>query len=77
MLLNDSKRIFVGSNRYLSVFSLYEKATGVDITGAGYPLKNGVITAGFPIGVSNCADGYADISVKSGALLIMVVDKFI
>ena len=77
VLLNDSKRIFVGSNRYLSVFSLYEKATGVDITGTGYPLENGVITAGFPIGVSNCADGYADISVKNGALLVMVVYEFI
>lgn len=77
VLLNESKRVFVGTDRYLSVFSLYEKATGVDISGTGYPLENGVITAGFPIGVSNCADGYADISVKNGALLVMVVDESI
>ena len=51
----------------ISVFCL-----GVDIEGLYYPLNNGTLTAGFPLGVSNHFTGKeAKISVKDGSLLIL------
>lgn len=77
VLLNSSKSFSSLENRYLSVFSLYERAEGVCISGgAEYPLNDATVTAGFPIGVSNCTKGSdITVSVKKGALLVMVVDK--
>lgn len=75
VLLDESKKISVGEGKYLSVFSLYKKAEGVTIKNAEYPLCDADITAGFPVGVSNCAKNTVDISVKKGALLIFVLDK--
>ena len=56
----------------ISVFCLGADAEGVDIDGLYYPLKNGTLTAGFPLGVSNHFTGAAaKISVKSGSLLVL------
>ena len=56
----------------ISVFCLGADARGVDIEGLYYPLKNGTLTAGFPLGVSNHFTGEkATISVRSGSLLVL------
>ena len=55
----------------LSVFCLGDRAEGVDETGVQYPLQDAVLTAGFPLGVSNhILDAAARISVRQGALLV-------
>ena len=38
---------------YLSLFPLEGRLTGVELTGVYYPLQNAVLTADFPLGVSN------------------------
>lgn len=56
----------------ISVFCLGADAEGVDIDGLYYPLKNGTLTAGFPLGVSNHFTGEAaKVTVKNGSLLIL------
>ncbi len=56
----------------VSVFCMGADAHGVDIAGLQYPLENGTLTAGFPLGVSNHFIGQsAQISVKDGSLLVM------
>lgn len=59
-------------NGYVSVFSLSDKSTGVDIKGFKYEALNATMTNGFPIGVSNEFVGEAGfVSVESGVLLIV------
>ena len=56
----------------LSVFCLGADATGVNIEGLQYILKDGTLSAGFPLGVSNHFIGTsARISVKQGSLLLI------
>ena len=56
----------------VSVFCLGPDASGVTIRGAQYPLENGTLTAGFPLGVSNhFLNTAAEISVTDGSLLII------
>ena len=56
----------------VSVFCLGADARGVDLRGLYYPLGNGTLTAGFPLGVSNHFTGTtAEISVKNGSLLVI------
>lgn len=53
----------------LSVFCLGEDAKGVCLRGLKYPLENGTLTSGFPLGVSNHFTGEpATVSVKEGIL---------
>ena len=50
----------------VSVFCMGADAEGVTLTNLQYPLENGVLTAGFPLGVSNHFIGKpAEISVKN------------
>lgn len=42
-----------GEWKYLSVFPMEGKLSGVDIRGAYYPLEKAVLTADYPLGVSN------------------------
>ena len=57
----------------LSVFAVGGKAEGVTESGLKYELTDAVIESDFPIGISNEFIGEkAQISVKKGALLIMV-----
>ena len=61
-----------GCEGTVSVFCLGADARGVDLRGLYYPLKNGTLTAGFPLGVSNHFTGEeAEISVKNGSLLVL------
>ena len=47
-------------------------AHGVSLKGLYYPLENGILTAGFPLGVSNHFTGVpAEIAVKEGSLLVI------
>ena len=56
----------------ISVFCMGADAGGVTLKGLHYPLENGVLSAGFPLGVSNHFTGEeAEISVKEGSLLIL------
>ena len=48
------------------------EARGVTLTGLFYPLENANLESFFPLGVSNSfVDGTANVSVKSGTLLII------
>ena len=56
----------------VSVFCMGADAQGVTLTGLGYPLENGRLTAGFPLGVSNYfKEEKARIEVKDGSLLVL------
>ena len=56
----------------LSLFCLGADAHGVNISGLQYPLENGTLTSGFPLGVSNHFVGKeAEASVADGCLLAM------
>ncbi len=69
---NDSLCFPPRKEGILSVFCMGKDARGVDIEGLHYPLRDGVLTAGFPLGVSNhFTGGAARISVKDGSLLIL------
>lgn len=55
----------------LSLFCLGERATGVTIRGAQYPLTDGELDPGFPIGVSNhILEESAEVTVSHGSLLV-------
>ena len=61
-----------GCRGTLSVFCLGSDASDVTLEGLYYPLKNGTLTAGFPLGVSNHFTGDpARISVARGSLLVL------
>ena len=56
----------------VSVFCMGADAEGVTLKGLYYPLENGKLTAGFPLGVSNHFTGEkARISVENGSLLVL------
>ena len=60
------------SEGVVSVFCMGSDAHGVTIRGLQYPLENGTLTAGFPLGVSNhFVSKDAEISVEDGSLLIL------
>ncbi len=55
----------------LSVFCLGPQAEGVNIRGLQYPLTDGSLTPGFPLGVSNHFTGSpATVSVEKGSLIL-------
>ena len=67
-----SIRFPAGTRGTVSVFCLGADAEGVTLKGLYYPLENGKLTAGFPLGVSNhFTDETAEISVKNGSLLVL------
>ncbi len=56
----------------ISLFCLGRDARGVTLAGLKYPLENGTLSAGFPLGVSNRFTGApATIEVASGSLLVL------
>ena len=56
----------------LSLFCLGPDAEGVTLENLHYPLKNGTLTSGFPLGVSNHFTGRrARITVEKGSLLAL------
>ena len=55
----------------LSVFPLCDRAEGIDERGVQYPLENAVLTAAYPLGVSNhILEDTAEIAVRRGALAV-------
>ena len=65
-------RFPAGKRGTVSVFCLGADAEGVTLEGLYYPLKNGKLTAGFPLGVSNHFTGQeASIFVEKGSLLVI------
>ncbi|MGN0998577.1 MAG: thiamine diphosphokinase [Faecousia sp.] len=56
----------------VSVFCMGPDAGGVTLEGLQYPLKDGKLTAGLPLGVSNHFTGQtARVSVRQGSLLVL------
>ena len=56
----------------VSVFCIGPPARGIRLTGVQYPLENGTLTPGFPLGVSNHFQNQpATIRVADGSLLLI------
>ena len=69
---NGSLMFPAGCTGTVSIFCLGADAQGVCIRGLYYPLDNGTLTAGFPLGVSNHFTGKeGTVSVKDGSLLVL------
>ena len=69
---NGSIDFPAGLRGNLSVFCMGADARGVTERGLYYALEDGVLTSGFPLGVSNHFTGEpAHISVKDGSLLVI------
>lgn len=69
---NGTLSFLAGAEGILSMFCLGPDAKEVTLTGLQYPLENGVLTSGFPLGVSNHFVGEkAEISVKNGSLFVL------
>ena len=61
-----------GRQGMVSVFCLGDRAEGVDIQGLKYGLTDGVLTADYPLGVSNSfLGGESRVSVRRGKLLVL------
>ena len=61
-----------GCKGILSVFCLGADAQGVTLSGLKYPLENGTLSSGFPLGVSNHFTGEkAAVFVENGSLLVL------
>ena len=61
-----------GCEGTVSVFCLGADAEGVTLRGLHYPLENGTLTCGFPLGVSNHFTGKAaSVTVEKGSLLVI------
>ena len=72
VLKNGSLFFGADAEGLLSVFCMGADAEGVTIEGLQYPLRDGGLSAGFPLGVSNHFTGNAaKISVKRGSLLLI------
>ena len=72
VIKNGTLRFPAGCAGTVSVFCHGSDARGVTLTGLYYPLENGTLTPGFPLGVSNHFTGEeACITVKDGSLLIL------
>ena len=56
----------------ISVFCMGADALGMTLEGLKYPLENGTLTAGFPLGVSNAFEKIpATVQVDRGSLLLI------
>jgi len=72
VIRNGALRFPGGKQGDISVFCMGPDARGVNIEGLYYSLKNGTLTSGFPLGVSNhFTDSAARVSVAQGSLLIL------
>ena len=72
VIKNGSVEFSEKAEGILSVFCMGADAAGVTIRGLQYELENGVLSAGFPLGVSNHFIGKkATVSVENGSLLLL------
>ena len=73
VIRNESALIQGRCGKHFSVFAFGGTATGVCIKNASYEAHNETLTPAFPLGVSNAfLDTPAEISVKNGALLVIL-----
>ena len=69
---NGSIRFPARAEGIVSVFCMGSDAHGVTLEGLQYELRNGVLTAGFPLGVSNHFVGKDNrIAVRDGSVLVL------
>ena len=69
---NGSISFPAGREGTVSVFCMGKDAEGVTLEGLYYPLENGTLSAGFPLGVSNhFTEKQASITVRTGSLLVL------
>lgn len=69
---NSTLRFPAGREGTISVFCHGRDAEGVTLRGLYYPLEDGTLSAGFPLGASNHFTGEpAEISVRNGSLLVI------
>ena len=69
---NGAIRFPAGREGNISLFCMGSNAEGVDILRLHYPLRNGTLTPGFPLGVSNqFVEKEATLSVAEGRLLVL------
>lgn len=69
---NGTLRFPATATGILSLFCLGPDARGVTLEGVKYPLTDGTLTPGFPLGVSNHFTGQAArITVRDGSLLVL------
>ena len=72
VIQNRSIAFDASAKGIISVFCLGADARGVSISGLKYTLEDGLLTAGFPLGVSNHFVGQeAKIAVTDGSLLLL------
>ena len=72
VIRNETVHFDPAATGILSLFCIGPDAQGVTLKGLQYPLTNGKLTAGFPLGVSNHFTGTAaEISVANGSLLLL------
>ena len=72
VIKNESIAFSADAAGILSLFCLGPDAAGVTIEGLHYPLTDGTLTSGFPLGISNHFTGKSSkITVKNGSLLAM------
>jgi thiamine pyrophosphokinase len=72
VIKNETIRFPMTAEGILSLFCLGEDARGVSLRGLQYPLENGTLSSGFPLGVSNHFVGEeTEIQVEDGSLLAM------
>ncbi len=72
LLPGQTMRLPYAPEEYFSVFPLEGRAEGVFESGAKYCLENAVLTADYPLGVSNeTLPGGAVLRVEKGALLVI------
>ena len=70
-IADDSFTLPIPRERTFSVFAIGERARGVSISGAEYPLQSETLDPHFPLGVSNKTENdHATVSCDDGALLI-------
>ena len=72
VIKNSSVRFPAEAEGIVSVFCMGVDAEGVTLENLQYPLTNGTLSAGFPLGVSNHFIGKeASVQVKNGSLLLI------
>lgn len=76
VIRNEELKLPARKEGTLSIFCMGPDAAGVTIRGAQYPLEKAVLTADFPLGVSNHFVGNEiTVSVEQGCLLIGLRDE--
>lgn len=72
VIRNETIRFDAAATGILSLFCIGPDACGITLKGLQYPLTDGKLTAGFPLGVSNHFTGSAaEITVADGSLLVL------